>query len=388
MHWLAPRPDTVDGSAADWMTLRTSAHALDGMQKEAVVAYGPSGSAWRMVCDEGPYLNGTDLAPFPLAFFCAGMVSSFMAELLALLRERRIDCGPVRLLQDNRYSMAGSATAGTMTGNALPVELQLETNGAADQQALVETLADAVAAAPASALLRSTLENTFALTLNGTPLTMGRVRNCARPSPPEPLDFNRINPAEIAPDPDLITKLKSGAVVTGVTGGAGSSLTDNQKRILHMRGICSQRADGLLETTVELYQPLGSRFCFLADTSRDLGGMERAPSGVMYMSAGLAFCYLTQIGRYCNIMKKPLESYSIVQDTGFSLPGATGRTGLAAHMAPVVTHVYLHGTGDAAFARSIVDMSEQTCFLHAACRNRTPIRIKTPSIALNRASPC
>ena len=64
------------------LSLRTTARALEGMQKEAVVAGGINGTAWRFVCDEGPYLKGTDLAPFPLGFFCAGMVSCYMTELV------------------------------------------------------------------------------------------------------------------------------------------------------------------------------------------------------------------------------------------------------------------------------------------------------------------
>jgi len=51
------------------MRVRTMTRTLAGMQKEAIIQNGPDGTVWRMVCDEGPWLNGTDLAPFPLAFF-------------------------------------------------------------------------------------------------------------------------------------------------------------------------------------------------------------------------------------------------------------------------------------------------------------------------------
>ena len=50
------------------LSFRTAARALEGMQKEAVVTCANTGTAWRMLCDEGPWLNGTDLAPFPLGF--------------------------------------------------------------------------------------------------------------------------------------------------------------------------------------------------------------------------------------------------------------------------------------------------------------------------------
>ena len=61
-------------SSDEFSAVRVEAHALGGMQKEALVYQGSTRSLWRMVSDEGPYLNGTDLAPFPLAFFSVGMV--------------------------------------------------------------------------------------------------------------------------------------------------------------------------------------------------------------------------------------------------------------------------------------------------------------------------
>ncbi|MEE8339101.1 MAG: hypothetical protein V3R56_03085, partial [Xanthomonadales bacterium] len=51
-------PPNAGGQQID---IRVSARALEGMQKEACVQYGPTGTVWHMVCDEGPYLNGTDL---------------------------------------------------------------------------------------------------------------------------------------------------------------------------------------------------------------------------------------------------------------------------------------------------------------------------------------
>ena len=70
--------DVEDGKIA----IRSELRALTGMQKEALVFDSQSGAQWRMVCDEGPYLNGTDLAPSPLAFYTTGMAFSFTSELL------------------------------------------------------------------------------------------------------------------------------------------------------------------------------------------------------------------------------------------------------------------------------------------------------------------
>ena len=42
--------------------------------------------------------------------------------------------------------------------------------------------------------------------------------------------------------------------------------------------------------------PTGSVFRFLSDDSVRFGGKERAPSGLAYVSAGIAFCFMTQLG--------------------------------------------------------------------------------------------
>jgi hypothetical protein len=42
---------------------------------------------------------------------------------------------------------------------------------------------------------------------------------------------------------------------------------------------------------------------------------------------------------------------------------------------PIETHVSLNTPEDDDFAREVLDMSEQTCFLHALCRTDTPTRI-------------
>ena len=95
------------------------------MQKEALTTSSPGGRTWRMACDEGPYLNGTDLAPFPLAFFTTGLVNSYFVEILHLARQRGTRIGTLELVQDNRYTMEGSAVRGDMIGGALPVDLHV-----------------------------------------------------------------------------------------------------------------------------------------------------------------------------------------------------------------------------------------------------------------------
>ena len=59
---LAPPTDRL-GQA-----VRFAARSLSVMQKEGLVASSASGKVWRLVSDEGAYLDGFDEAPCPLAF--------------------------------------------------------------------------------------------------------------------------------------------------------------------------------------------------------------------------------------------------------------------------------------------------------------------------------
>ena len=110
----------------DAQNFHDEVRALEGMQKEATVRQSErSGQAWRMVSDEGPYLNGTDLAPFRLAFFAAGLHFCYMTQLVRLCRDLGIALRGLRSGQDTRYTMTGSALKGDMTGAGIPVDLDV-----------------------------------------------------------------------------------------------------------------------------------------------------------------------------------------------------------------------------------------------------------------------
>jgi uncharacterized OsmC-like protein len=160
------------------------------------------------------------------------------------------------------------------------------------------------------------------------------------------------------------------------TGFAGSSLSEQQDRVLHLRGICRLREDGVKQVEQRLYNPHGTIFHFLCDEAPENGGRGTAPDAATYISAGIAFCFMTQIGRYAKIAKQDLRDYRIVQDAHFSLGGASGGTGVAGEADPIETHLHLQSGEDDDFARTALDMGEQTCFLHALCRTELKTRIR------------
>ena len=118
--------------------LRTWVRSLSGFQKEALVRSAKTGDTWRLVSDEGPYLNGHDAAPCPLAFLSTGMVASFMNEILALAKIQGVEIRKLKLIQDNYYTMKGSMPKRTMVGGAENIDLQVEIDCDLDDAALNE----------------------------------------------------------------------------------------------------------------------------------------------------------------------------------------------------------------------------------------------------------
>lgn len=76
------------------------------------------------------------------------------------------------------------------------------------------------------------------------------------------------------------------------------------------------------------------------------------------------------------MLKLDLPDYQILQDTHFSLGGASGGTGRAGEADPVETHVYLTTEESDEVAQQMLDLSEQTCFLHAFCRTDLKTKLK------------
>jgi len=351
------------------VALRTYVRSLAGMQKEALVVSSATDLAWRLVSDEGPYLAGHDEAPFPLAFMAAGMVASYYTEAAALAAKRGVGRGGLHLTLDNYYTMEGSALRGTMVGGALPPELRVQAVSSAGLHGL---FVDAVAASPVAGLLRGQKTSQFTLTCNGQQLPLGRVAPLGETALPDAAD--RFDAVTVGGPPaaDQLMARSARAERHEGAGGVGSSLQAEQRRTLHVRAVCREGPDGVKEIEVLLFKPSGSSFRLRSEeaTGRQIG---RAPDAATLISAGLGFCFMTQFGRYASITKKQLDRYRIIQDTQFSMSGAA-QPGQAD---PVETHVYLDTPEGVEFARTIVDTSEQTCFLHALCRTdlRTRLRV-------------
>ena len=358
--------------------VRTWVSALAGFQKEALVLSSRTGAMWRLVSDEGAYLNGHDAAPCPLSFLTVGMISSYMNEIMALAARDAVTIRHLRLIQNNYYTMKGSMMKRTMTGGALPVELEVEIDCDLPDAALNEMLMGAVHASPLNGLMRGVLPSLFTLSRNGAQIATGDASALDHPVVGGP---KGAAPLPAQTDLTLIERLGLSphkAVAKG-TAGAATSLTDEQDRTLNPAAICTLRADGIKEIEQHLYSPHGSIFRYLSEEAPP-HGQGRAPDAVSYISAGIAFCFMTQFGRMASMEKLDLSHYAVVQDTHFSHGGASGGTGQAGSADPVETHVHLQTTESDDVARDMLDVSERTCFLHAFCRTDLKTKLKVTRV--------
>ena len=336
---------------------------------------------WRLASDEGPYLDGHDAAPCPLAFLSVGMIASYMNEIAALAKLQDVAIRQLKLTQDNFYTMTGSMPKRTMVGGALPVELRVEIDCDLDDAALTEFLMNAVHASPLNGLMRGQLKSLFSLTKSGVELQPAKASRLKGPVYPDPGDQF----AAAKPGSDVVTLAlcwpkgvtPKKAVERG-TSAAGSSLAAEQNRQLNIGATCTMREDGMKEIVQLQYSPHGTSFNFLSEEAPENGGLGRAPDANSYISAGIGFCFMTQFGRFVKMLDLDLSDYRIVQDSHFSLGGASGGTGQAGSADPLETHVYLETSESDDIAREMLDISEQTCFLHAFCRTdlKTKLRVQ------------
>ncbi len=357
-----PTPPNPHGQS-----LRTWVRSLGGMQKEALVINAATGTAWRFACDEGEHLGGFNKAPNPLTYLSAGMIASYMNEVVALAEQRQIELRDLELVLENKYYREGDFRKGTMNSAVMPPELTVNCEADCDDAELQTLLYEAVAAAPLNGLARGEHPSLFTLVHNGkvltpsavTPLDMEPFRNPGDNFP----NLERLANSPAVPDLVLFMREEGPAYEAFLNTRTATDAERGDISNLHMHTSCVLREDGVKHIMKEQYGPEAPSWEFLS--SED----GRAPDAASLISAGIGLCFMTQMGRFSKMAKLPLTGYSVIQDTHFSLGGASGGTGQAAVAQPVETHVYLDTDADDDTAQKILEVGERTCFLHAFCRD-------------------
>jgi hypothetical protein len=345
-----------DPAAAE---VRVEARQMAGHQKEAVVTEGADGSVWRLTSDEGKHLRGTDLAPFPLGFFNAGMQSDLYGRLRTLAATRGIELDQVEIRVANHYWLTGSFIHGTGEGHAEAPDIDLRVESSAPTETIKTLVAAAMDASPAIAFLRKPLSgNTFALYINGRRRKVEGVANSASADAGDPYRTYSKAPRPVDADArrDLIGK--TGQVEQGTSDPAPVSVTN--KLIRNILGEGKSVGGGLYETDTWLGMPGASHYKLVADE----GGNATAPCGLALLSAGIAFCYMTQLSRYIENMKMNIRGVRLVQFNPYS-GGPTAAAG------PIDTHLFLNGEAADETHLQLLTIAARTCYLHAAARTST-----------------
>lgn len=348
------------GGAGGRQTIKVEARQMAGHQKEAVVT-DRTGDAWRLTSDEGKHLRGTDLAPFPLGFFNAGLQSDLSGRLGALAASRGIALDDVEISVVNHYWLTGSFIQGTGEGHAEAPDIEVRVRSTAGRDAVENLVAAALDASPAIALVRGAVTgNSFALYVNGRRRQVQGVTNSPAPDAADPYRSYTRAPRPLGGERvDLIEK--PGKQEPGASQPAAPTVDGKLIRNIHGEG--RRRDDGLFETETWLGLPGCSHFRLLSD-EMDAGA---APSGLALLSAGISFCYMTQLSRYIENMKMNIRRVRLVQFNPYL-------TGDKAAAEPIDTHLFLDGEAPEETHLQLLTIAARTCYLHAAAN--TPVEPK------------
>lgn len=338
--------------------IKVEARQMAGHQKEAVVTDGAGGHAWRLTSDEGKQLRGTDLAPFPLGFFNAGMQADLYQRIRALAPRRGVVLDELEIRLVNHYWLTGSFIHGTGEGHAEPSDIEVRVRSNANRDAVDALVAAALDASPAVALQRQALTaNTFALYINGRRRVVTGVPNSQAGDAADPYRVYASAPRPLAGAEarrDLI--VKTGEQEAGAPQLAPATASGRVVRDIYGVGRPLD-ADGLYAVDTWLGLPGASHFRLVADAAN----AAVAPSGLALLSAGIAFCYMTQLARYIENMKLPISGVRLVQFN----PYAAGAKAVAE---PIDTHLFLNGDAPEELHLQLLTVAARTCYLHAAAK--------------------
>ena len=321
-------------------------------QKEAVVEEGQGGPTWRMASDEGVHLKGTDLAPFPLGFFNAGLQADLAGAIVRLARARKLALDGLAMQLVTAYSLTGSFAQGTGQGVAEAVVIDLDIASGADAQALAGLVRDAAAMSPGLAMVTSQIDNTFALYVNRRRRHPTTLPASTAADADDPFTKYATAPRPLGGRDESGLIVKTGETMAGqptiapVAGKVIREVKGNGRLV---------EPGGLWRTKVALNLPGSSLFEFEADES----GEARAPTGLALATAGIAFCYITQISRYIEHMKLPIDGIRLVQRSPYGI--TTEGRGAAS---PCDTHLFLNGTADDDTFEMLQRVAANTCYLH------------------------
>ena len=367
-------PRVVSGETPSRDVFKVEARTMGGHQKEVLVSEGEGGTVWRLTSDEGAILKGSDLAPFPLAFYNAGLHADFVKRALQIARSKEITLAIDSVNLTNQYYFQGSFFSGTGKGSAEAVTVHVNARSNYSREKVQEILDLAIIASPAHATLAYAQRNTFALYVNGRRCPVIRVSSSLASDETDPFKAHNSIPVPLRETDDMSTIIERIALEKN---SMPLPLLPSEGRVqIVIPGASSPiDSDGLIATTVT--PRAGHAFRITCDESPNGGS---APTGLACIAASIAFCYMTQFTRYIEHRKHKVRAIRFVQTLPFTLTGNALDGSLVGGLEPVDTHVFLNADEPDEVLQNLLEVAENTCYLHAALRSTLPSRV---SLVLN-----
>lgn len=334
--------------------IQVEARQMFAHQKEAITSEGIGGDTWRLPSDEGLHLHGTDLAPFPLGFFNAGIQGDLFHLIYQLAKPEGINIQNIHIELSNHYWLTGSFILGTGVGHAEPTNITIKIDSSAPQSTVNKIIHQAIQLSPAIQYLRDQLKNSFALYINGRRRPIVGLLECTNNAVDPFLSHNKApSPISTNSNQDLLIKLpikEEGEVKP-------APKTIDGKMLRNVLGSGSwKKGDPYAQISTWLELPGTTHFSY----KTDVGGHRIAPSGLSLLSSGIAFCFMTQLARYVEGMKMNIHGIRLVQINPYQLNNELGKA------LPIQTHLFLNGDAPEETHTKLLEIAERTCYLHAA----------------------
>lgn len=345
--------------------IKVEARQMFGHQKESLTHQGIEGPVWRIPSDEGLHIHGTDLAPFPLGFFNAGLQGDLFNTLLSLAKSQDLVINQIDIELTNHYWLTGSFILGTGEAHAEPTNIQVHIESPEPSDVIASLIQNAVKISPGLNFLRQSLKNIFALYINGVRRSLLNLNESSNPDIKDPflVHTKAPNPISNYVDSELLIKLP--LKEDGEIKLAANTIVGKQIRNILGKGSW-QKNDTVahIETWLEL--PGTTHFAYKVGVLSN----KLAPSGLSLLASGIAFCFMTQLSRYIENMKMDIDGIRLVQLNAFSFDNQEGRS----H--PIETHLYLNGSAPEEIHQKLITVAEKTCYLHATASNSIEPMIK------------
>jgi hypothetical protein len=339
-------------------TFKVEARQMFQHQKEARLTEGESGHVWRLTSDEGRQLKGTDLAPFPLGFFNAGIQGEIIHAIACTAQVHGMDIERIQVKLVNHYWLTGSFVLGTGESHAEPTDIDIEIQSKAPRAQVAAVLKAALDKTVSLSLLKTPLVNTFAIYLNGTRRKVVNLNDSPAAPVSDPFMVHTKAPQPLAGAGGSGIIEKRPTLVDGELVLAPSGTTS--KIVRDVFGV-SEWVAGQNFSTADTWLgvPGTTHFAY----RMDVGGAREFPTGLGMISAGISFCFMTQLSRYIENMKLAINGIRVVQFSPYAIEGGSARA------LPLDTHLFLNGTAAEEVCTKLLSISEKTCYLHATASN-------------------